>query len=74
MLGPAEEGGYWLIGLSRELLRATGALAAERHPLGRGTGARQHAGAGRPIAGVSTMLLGERNDLDQLTDLRPWLG
>ena len=73
VLGPAEDGGYWLIGLSRELLRQPALWPLSGIPWG---GERVLASTLAQAAdrGVSTMLLGERNDLDQLADLRPWLG
>ncbi|MEB3254832.1 MAG: TIGR04282 family arsenosugar biosynthesis glycosyltransferase [Synechococcaceae cyanobacterium] len=78
VLGPARDGGYWLIGL---------AGAALLDPAG--TAARLFAGHGEAIAwgssrvlaqtlaaaeaaGLPWQLLGERDDLDRPDDLRTW--
>ena len=73
VLGPAADGGYWLIGVSSELLRRPAHWPLSGIPWG---GEQVLASTLKQASdrGVSTLLLGERNDLDQLADLRPWLG
>ena len=73
VLGPAADGGYWLIGVSSELLRRPAHWPLSGIPWG---GDQVLASTLKQASdrGVSTLLLGERNDLDQLADLRPWLG
>ena len=72
VLGPAVDGGYWLIGFSSELLRRPAHWPLSGIPWG---GDQVLASTLRQATdrGVSTLMLGERNDLDQLADLRPWL-
>jgi rSAM/selenodomain-associated transferase 1 len=79
VLGPACDGGYWLIGLGwgaaaapplawgRRLFAGTGA------PIGWG-GAQvlEHTLAAAAAEGLAVTLLGQRGDLDRGADLRPW--
>ena len=73
VLGPASDGGYWLIGLSAGLLEAP-----ERWPLsGIPWGGPEVCRSTLTAAwskGLSTDLLPERQDVDHLSDLDPWLG
>lgn len=73
VLGPASDGGYWLIGLSAGLLEAP-----ERWPLsGIPWGGPEVCRCTLSAAwskGLSTDLLPERQDVDHLSDLDPWLG
>lgn len=73
VLGPASDGGYWLIGLSAGLLEDP-----ERWPLsGIPWGGPEVCRSTLTAAwskGLSTDLLPERQDVDHLSDLDPWLG
>lgn len=78
VLGPARDGGYWLIGLAGAALAepAGGAallFAGHRAPIPWG-GAQVliQTLAAAAAAGLSWHLLGERGDLDRPEDLRAW--
>ena len=73
VLGPAVDGGYWLIGMSRGLMRRPALWPLSGIPWG---GDQVLASTLQQASnrGISTMLLAEHNDLDQWADLRPWLG
>ena len=71
VLGPACDGGYWLIGLSR---RAPSRLAARLFsgmPWGNAAVLDRTVAAAR-ILGVEPLLLERRRDLDRPADLEPW--
>ena len=72
VLGPAVDGGYWLIGVSSKLLRQPAHWPLSGIPWGGTRCSRTLQQASE--RGISTLLLKERNDLDQLADLQPWLG
>jgi rSAM/selenodomain-associated transferase 1 len=78
VLGPARDGGYWLIGLAGSALEATGGAAAtlfagDRGPI-RWGGERVLAQtlAAAEAAGLPWRLLAERGDLDRPEDLGAW--
>jgi len=71
VLGPACDGGYWLIGLSRQ---APGRLAGRLFsgmPWG-SAAVLDHTLAAAQALGVEPALLEQRRDLDRPTDLEPW--
>ena len=73
VLGPALDGGYWLIGFSPKLLRRPHHWPLEGIPWGTANVLEQTtAKAGQNL--LSTALIAKRNDLDHLSDLRPWQG
>ena len=73
VLGPASDGGYWLIGLSARLLDAPERWPLSGIPWG-GPQVCQSTLKAAWRAGLSTDLLAERQDVDHLSDLDPWLG
>ena len=73
VLGPARDGGYWLIGLSARLLDAPERWPLSGIPWG-GPQVCQSTLKAAWRAGLSTDLLPERQDVDHLSDLDPWLG
>ncbi len=73
VIGPASDGGYWLIGLSAELLTPVaywpfcGIPWGTNEVLNRTTKKADQ-------AGITYSLLGIKNDIDKLSDLIPWQG
>lgn len=72
VLGPATDGGYWLIGLNHRGLADPARWPLDGIPWG------SHAVLERTIeqadaAGLATALLPEHRDLDHLSDLSSWL-
>ena len=72
VLGPASDGGYWLIGFSAALLKRPQDWPFSGIPWGDSavlevtlTQCRQRS--------LTTQLLSQRNDIDHLCDLAPWL-
>jgi len=73
VLGPAADGGYWLIGLNRAgLARAGGRLVAGM-PWG-GSQVLERTLAAAATLGLEATLLRRQADLDQRADLAPWQG
>ena len=73
VLGPACDGGYWLIGLHPTLLRRPKLWPFSGIPWGEATvlaRTLQHC----TNAELRTELLHEQQDIDHLRDLQPWLG
>lgn len=73
VLGPAADGGYWLIGLSRRLMRRPECWPLSGIPWGGPDVCRRTLEAAER-RGHATALLQHRSDIDHLRDLRPWLG
>ena len=73
VLGPAADGGYWLIGLSRRLMRSPECWPLSGIPWGGPDVCRRTLEAAER-RGHATALLQHRSDIDHLRDLRPWLG
>ena len=71
VIGPATDGGYWLIGLSRELLEPVVSWPFCDIPWGSshvlGTTLKR-----ANQAGVEYHLINQQNDIDTSTDLIPW--
>jgi rSAM/selenodomain-associated transferase 1 len=72
VLGPASDGGYWLIGLSLQI-KAPQLFAGAHSPIPWG-GARvwRRTVEAAAAAGLTPVLLAERHDLDRDDDLVPW--
>ena len=73
VLGPAADGGYWLIGFSRRLMSDPERWPLIGIPWGDATVCRRTLEAAQEC-GCSTALLQHRCDIDHLQDLKPWLG
>jgi rSAM/selenodomain-associated transferase 1 len=82
VLGPAVDGGYWLIGLGWPAPQPGGGpglpwgrrlFAGAAAPIGwGGAGVLAHTLAAAAAEGLAVTLLAERSDLDQAADLRAW--
>ena len=73
VLGPALDGGYWLIGFSRRLMRRPQCWPLIGIPWGGSSVCRRTLEAAQR-GGWSTAMLQHRGDIDHLADLKPWLG
>lgn len=73
VLGPAKDGGYWLIGIGQPLLRTPQSWPLSGIPWGSNK-VLEVTMAAAAAEGLSTSLLPERNDVDHLDDLAPWQG
>lgn len=71
VLGPAADGGYWLIGLNRRGFRRAGARLTAGIPWG-GPLVLEHTLAAATALGLEAGLLRRQADLDQRADLAPW--
>jgi rSAM/selenodomain-associated transferase 1 len=72
VLGPARDGGYWLLGLSPRL-RAPRLFAGASGPIPWGSdGVLRHTLAAAAAEGLNPELLPERRDLDRPVDLARW--
>lgn len=71
VLGPAADGGYWLIGLNRQGMARAGCRLMAGIPWGSGAVLERTCTAAAG-AGLRPILLTCRHDLDQHGDLRPW--
>lgn len=75
VIGPAVDGGYWLIGLGRPLLGRQGLplLCGRGSAIPWGTaGVLDHTLAAASAAGLAVQPLGQRRDLDRSADLVLW--
>jgi rSAM/selenodomain-associated transferase 1 len=71
VLGPAADGGYWLIGLSHRASAALASALFSGMPWGSAKVLEQTMAAAHQL-GVEPALLIQRRDLDRPADLRPW--
>lgn len=71
VLGPAADGGYWLIGLGRQAPTSLAGRLCSGMPWGTGQVLERSLAAARAL-GVEPALLELRADLDRPDDLRPW--
>ena len=73
VLGPASDGGYWLLGIGASLIRSPQHWPLIGIPWGgpRVLEATLEAARRRQL---SSALVAQRNDLDHWSDLRPWQG
>ncbi len=72
-LGPASDGGYWLLGIGASLIRSPQHWPLIGIPWGGPTVLEATLTAAR-AHGKSTSLVPRRNDLDHWSDLQPWQG
>ncbi len=72
VLGPAGDGGYWLIGLQRRGFDQAGAALMAGQPWGTDRVLQGCLAAARG-RGLAASLLRAQADLDRCTDLSPWL-
>ena len=73
VLGPARDGGYWLIGFGRKLLERPHLWPLGGIPWGKANVLEQTTAQAAEHK-LNTALIAQRNDLDHLADLRPWQG
>jgi rSAM/selenodomain-associated transferase 1 len=73
VLGPAGDGGYWLLGLSRSGFRRAGSRLMAGIAWGQSSVLSQTLQAAQSC-GLPADLLRLQDDLDGLDDLRPWTG
>ena len=73
VLGPASDGGYWLLGIGASLIRSPQHWPLIGIPWGGPTVLEATLEAARRQQ-LSSALVPQRSDLDHWSDLRPWLG
>ena len=73
VLGPAADGGYWLIGLQRSAFQRAGARFTAGIPWG-GPAVLASTLEQAAALGLEPQLLRRQGDLDQRVDLAPWRG
>ena len=73
VLGPASDGGYWLLGIGASLIRSPQHWPLIGIPWGGPTVLEATLEAARTQQ-LSSTLVPQRNDLDHWSDLRPWQG
>jgi len=73
VLGPASDGGYWLLGIGASLIRSPQHWPLIGIPWGGPTVLEATLEAARKQQ-LSSALVAQRNDLDHWSDLRPWQG
>ena len=72
VLGPASDGGYWLIGLNRSGFNRAGARLMVGMPWGTEAVLAQTLAQAMALK-LSPLLLRQQSDLDRCSDLQPWL-
>jgi glycosyltransferase A (GT-A) superfamily protein (DUF2064 family) len=72
VLGPADDGGYWLIGLSRALLQQPERWPIQDIAWGSATVFESTLRSAQ-AAGLDPALITSRQDIDRISDLQPWL-
>ena len=72
VLGPARDGGYWLIGLNRSGFRRAGSRLMSGIPWGSDQ-VLQRSLAAAAARQLQAVLLRQQNDLDEPSDLEDWL-
>ena len=72
VLGPSKDGGYWLIGMSGELLDPLVIWPFSNIPWGTDKVLEETLKSAK-LTNTNYFLLHEHNDLDTLNDLSPWL-
>ncbi len=73
VLGPASDGGYWLLGIGASLIRSPQRWPLIGIPWGGPTVLEATLKAAHTHT-ISTALVSKRNDLDHWSDLKPWQG
>ena len=73
VLGPASDGGYWLLGIGASLIRSPQHWPLIGIPWGGPSVLEATLEAARRRQ-LSSALVAQRNDLDHWSDLRPWQG
>ena len=73
VVGPASDGGYWLLGIGENLIHTPKHWPLIGIPWGGPTVLESTLKAASAHA-ISTALLPKRNDLDHWSDLKPWQG
>ena len=71
VLGPASDGGYWLLGIGASLIRSPQHWPLIGIPWG-GPTVMEATLTAACMHGISTALVPRRNDLDHWKDLQPW--
>ncbi len=71
VIGPARDGGYWLLGLSGGLLNPVASWPFSEIPWGTSEVLNETIKKAE-LAGINYNLIQEKNDLDDITDLDPW--
>ena len=71
VLGPSIDGGYWLIGLSKKLVKPVASWPFIGMPWGTNQVLEKTINSAN-LRAISYRLLREQNDIDQLEDLAPW--
>ena len=73
VLGPASDGGYWLLGIGASLIRSPQHWPLIGIPWGGPSVLEATLEAARRRQ-LSSALVAQRNDLDHWSDLKPWQG
>jgi len=71
VVGPAIDGGYWLLGLSKSLVKPVASWPFTGIPWGSNDVLKETINRAR-LNGIRYALLNQLNDLDEIIDLTPW--